>query len=217
MKKRLVNLSIAITITAALVAHKQPVIAEIESPLETFPVISMAAYVPPQRAFTIRRGDAMSKQITLSRGKFAIVDDEDYEQLSKYNWFADLRSYNCYTVRNVLYKTKRTQIYMHREIMNFPENKDVHHIDHNGLNNRKSNLQICEPDVNKQRVPLRIDNKSGYKGVCWSKSHQKWQVAIQGKIIGRFNNKTEAAKAYDEAAERLFGKFAVLNFAGAII
>lgn len=158
----------------------------------------------------------MSKQIPLTQGKFAIVDDEDYEWLSQHGWHTTKDRKTYYAVRWSSKKGGRRnhRIWMHREIMKPLANMQIDHVNHNGLDNRKKNLRICTHSDNQHNRKPQPGKSSKHKGVTW---HQKgWQVAIthNGKsiYIGRFHNELEAAKAYDAKAKELFGGFAKTNF-----
>ena len=147
------------------------------------------------------------KKIKLSRGKYTIVDDEDFEWLNRWKW-----SYNSlgYARMGQNYKT----ILMHRLIMNTPHGMETDHINGNGLDNRRSNLRICTRSQNKMNTCLSSKNTSGYKGVCWNKNSKKWRAEIEYKksiCLGYFDNKIDAAKAYNQKAKELFGEFAKLN------
>jgi hypothetical protein len=95
---------------------------------------------------------------------------------------------------------------------------DMHidHIDGDKLNNKITNLRLCTHNQNQHNQGIRVNNKSGFKGVSWMKSTRKWQAQIcfrsKVKHLGLFNNKIDAAKAYDMAAIDLHGEFAWLNF-----
>ncbi len=164
------------------------------------------------------------KHILLTQGKFAIVDDEDYEWLNQYKWSAHKTKYGGFMAIRTSKRPQRKMIYMHRQIMNCPKEMDVDHQNHNTLNNLKSNLRICTRSQNCQNSKICKNNSSGYKGVTWfnqrkykdKKYKGKWRAQIthnnKNFHLGLFNNKTDAAKAYDIAAIKYFGEFANLNF-----
>ena len=144
-----------------------------------------------------------AKLIPLTQGKFAIVDAEDYERLSKYKWHVDKGDSTYYAARSIVGKNFR----MHREILNAPEGLVVDHRNHNGLDNRRENLRLCTvAENNMNRRPSKRANKSSrFKGVSWDKRRRCYQAYIQqnGKLIkiGRFKSEIDAAKAYDEKAK----------------
>jgi hypothetical protein len=152
----------------------------------------------------------MTKEIQLTNGKKAVVDDEDYEVLNKHTWHYS----GGYAVR-LIKKSGGKSILMHREIMNTPDGMETDHIDHNGLNNCKNNLRICNQHQNQANSKLRIDNTSGFKGVNFKKSQKSWQANIKcnGKkiFIGSFLTPGEASFAYEKTALELFGEFANIN------
>ena len=154
------------------------------------------------------------KTILLNNGKEAIVDDSDFDEISKYKWYGNGTSNGM-----IIYAKRRTKksdgrkekiISMHRQIMNFPEGKHIDHRNHNGLDNRHCNLRICTGTENMFNR-RRLKNKSGFVGVSWFKRLKKWRSSVC-LTIGYFDSKEEAARAYDEAAKKLFGEFANLNF-----
>jgi len=157
------------------------------------------------------------KTIKLSQGKIALVDDEDYERLSRWKWQAQKEgNLRCYAMRRTQRPGKRRGILMHREILHVPANLETDHIDHNGLNNQKTNLRIC---TKTQNMGNRVRNRgriNKYKGVSLHKATQKWcaQIGVHGKRIylGLFSSAIEAAKVYDAAAQIYFGEFALPNF-----
>ena len=156
------------------------------------------------------------KQIPLTQGKFAIVDDADFEQLSKYKWCAKRGYATYYAGRYIKKNNKKTTIRMHQEIMNAQKGQQFDHRNSNGLDNRRENLRICTGTQNQANRGKQRNCKSGFKGVSWSKDHCRWQVMIRVNknriFLGRFDNKENAARTYDVAAKQYFGEFARLNF-----
>jgi hypothetical protein len=159
------------------------------------------------------------KEVILTQGKVAIVDDVDFVQLSKYKWCA---TYNPVRgIHTAIRNGKGGSVYMHRQIMDAPKGTDVDHINRNPLDNRRCNLRFATRSENLQNAPKRVNNTSGFKGVIWCKSVNKWRAAIGFRgaklILGYFDHKTEAAEAYDRKATELFGEFAFLNTARELI
>ncbi len=106
---------------------------------------------------------------------------------------------------------------MHQAIItNVPDGMDIDHRDRDGLNNQDENLRLCSRSQNKQNQGKYKNNTSGYKGVCWGEKRKKWRAYIfaSGKQIylGFYETPEIAARAYDEAAKKYFGEFAVINF-----
>lgn len=155
------------------------------------------------------------KEIKLTKGKFALVDDDDFEWLSQWNWyFID----GGYAARSTMKGKKnggeKKMYYMHRQILNPPVGFLVDHIDGNRLNNQRYNLRACLPSGNSRNRKLRCDNTSGYKGVLATANRWRATIGINGKShhIGVFDNIIDAARAYDKKAREVFGEFAKLNF-----
>jgi hypothetical protein len=158
----------------------------------------------------------MAKEIELTQGKVAIVDDEDYEWLNQWHWYAAKYGKTFYAARNEgTFPLKKT-IYMHCVIMNTPAGMRIDHKDLNGLNNTRNNLRNSTHAQNKQNAGKYSNNTSGYKGVSWHKRIEKYtaQIVVNGKRInlGYFYDLKDAALAYDEAAKKYHGPFAKLNF-----
>lgn len=158
------------------------------------------------------------KHIELTKGEFALVDNEDYEYLNQFRWGVQNNKKRKYAYRKIYdSSTKKSHtIYMHRELNSLTDNKiHVDHIDGDGLNNQRSNLRLCSNAQNLMNAPMKSNNKSGIKGIYWDKDRQKWAAKIRvnrkNKYLGRFDNKRDAALAYNKAALEYFGEFAYLN------
>lgn len=149
--------------------------------------------------------------IPLSKGKFAIVDEEDFRRLSAYKWHYS----KGYAGRTVKIEGKKRTIWMHREVMNAPDHLLVDHRNHNRTDNRKSNLRLATKADNTRYSRKPRHNTSGYKGVCYDKARRKWKAYIhyRNRIVnlGRFESREAAARAYDDASNQLFGHFAYNN------
>lgn len=153
----------------------------------------------------------MTRQIALTQGKIALVEDSDYETYSRLNWYAKQYGNTWYAVRQEEQKT----VYMHRKIMGVIDGMIiVDHINGNGLDNRRSNLRKCTRSENQRNRPRTKANTSGYKGVCFTDGKYRAQIQYAGKTIniGAYSTADEAARAYDKKAAELFGDFAYLNF-----
>lgn len=160
--------------------------------------------------------DAIMKQIPLTQGKVALVDDEDFEWLNQWKWCAIRGRKTWYAARGEMRNKKTTYIRMHREILKTPKGMDTDHKDHNGLNNCRNNLRIATNSQNQHNQLLRGIGTSKYKGVSWDKGRKKWRAVIRvnkkTKSIGRFTTEVAAAKAYDCRAKKLYGEYACVNF-----
>lgn len=152
----------------------------------------------------------MSKRIPLSKGKYAIVDDADYDFLSQWKW---TYTGNGYAIRSETIDGERVYTYMHRQLMNAPRGHYVDHINHNTLDNRRENLRVVTPTQSLYNTRPRKQTVSPFKGVTLVKN--RWQAAIhvdgEKVVIGRFLTQRAAAEAYNEAAQKHFGEYAVLN------
>ena len=139
----------------------------------------------------------------MTTGQIIKIDDVDFGWINKHKWSI------CkgYAKR----RFKNTILYLHKAIMNSPLGMKVDHINHDILDNRRSNLRICTQSQNQWNQKPR----GKYKGISWSKRDKIWKVAIgaHGKryYLGNFKTDIEAAMAYNEVAKRLHGEFAYLN------
>lgn len=156
------------------------------------------------------------KIIQLTQNKSAIVDDEDYEWLSQWKWYVMIGGNSqglAYAVRDKMKNRKKIAIYMHKLVINAPNNTNIDHINHNTLDNRKQNLRIATHRQNIRNMHQKY-NKCGYKGIY--KANQKYAAKItvdyKGIYLGVYDTAKKAAEAYDQAARDYFGEFAYLNF-----
>jgi len=159
------------------------------------------------------------KQIKLTQGKVALVDDEDFEWLNQWKWYAIRDNLTFYAVRKSPMVNRKTRqlIRMHRIILNSQDEEIVDHKDHNGLNNLRNNIRNCTQSQNQQNRIGRFCT-SRFKGVSWRKDRKRWLVTIvvqkRKMYIGMFKSELDAAEAYNMAAKKHFGNFAYLNFIG---
>lgn len=155
------------------------------------------------------------KQLPLKNGKFIIVDDEDFERISKYTWSLRGNEDNFTIQRTTTTIAGTTNISLANEVMQTPF-KLYDHKDKNPLNNQKNNIRHCTWSENMCNRNKFDNCTSDYKGVRYSKKSRKWEARItkdgKTKQIGTFVNEVDAAKAYDQEALKLHGEFASLNF-----
>lgn len=159
----------------------------------------------------------MVKEIPLTQGKVALVDDKDYPLVNQYKWCvtrSSKRSRIWYAYHPKSIPLKSTLI--HRLILGLKDGEFCDHINGNGLDNRRCNLRIATNQQNMMNQRKQSGRSSKYKGVCWDKQTNKWIVHIRFNRtmihLGRFSDEVDAARVYDKAAKRYFGEYAKLNF-----
>jgi hypothetical protein len=160
------------------------------------------------------------KKLFLTKEKYALVDDSDFELLSKYKWSCNGADYARRTIHSggepgKIHSTRKTKkIFLHHEILGRPPKGMVtDHINRNPLDNRRVNLRFCTHSQNHANEEKHKNNTSGYRGVTF---HQgKWRARIKhlGKWyhLGYFVNKKDAAISYNIGNKKFFGSFALLN------
>ena len=131
----------------------------------------------------------------------ALIDLDDVDRVKKHKWYLDYYNYVC----------SHTYLRIHRLIMDCPDDMVVDHINHNRLDNRKSNLRVCTQQQNNINVSTRKNNTSGYKGVSLDKRRNKWRarVNIDGKekSLGYYKTKEEAIAARKQAEIEYYGEY----------
>lgn len=155
------------------------------------------------------------KEIKLTQGKIALVDEDDFEYLNSFKWYYN----NGYAVRAIYNNNNKKSLErMHRSIMNINSEylkNQIDHINLNKLDNRKVNLRVVTLQQNSFNRKSHTNSSSKYKGVSWLKRDKKWNSSIckDGKsyYLGRFINEIDAAKKYNDKAIELFGEYAKLN------
>jgi len=159
------------------------------------------------------------KEISLTRGRSALVDDKDFDELNKSNWHYHVNGRGvgaaCRAIKIAKYKYKTQS--MASYLLQPAQGYIVDHIDNNPLNNQRSNLRVCTPRNNNLNcAKFDPSTSSKFIGVSWGKSLKKWTACawINGKSVylGVFNDETEAAKARDALVLEHRGEFAKLNF-----
>ena len=144
------------------------------------------------------------KRISLTQGQFAIVDDEFFDQLNEFRWYAywNKHTKSFYAVRHGKKRNcKQYTIYMAREILGlkYGDKRQTDHIDHVTLDNRKSNLRTVSQNQNQW-------NRKNPKGYCWDKNTKKYhaRITLNGKQIslGYFRMATEAHEVYLNAKKK---------------
>ncbi len=158
------------------------------------------------------------KEIPLTQGLVAIVDDEDYESLSAYKWCAAFaaNTNSFYAIRNGRGSSKRGRgtIRMHRIILDAPAGIQVDHANGNTLDNRRNNIRLATRNDNNRNRKLSKTNTSGYKGVCRDSTNTwKAQITVNDTNIylGSFPSRESAYEAYCQAARNYHGEFARLQ------
>lgn len=170
----------------------------------------------PRKRSSVKRHPVVQPQnesyrlIPLTQGKNAIVDIADFEWLNQWNWIAWKSLTGHFYARRW---ADGEHISMHRLILGLDDGEMGNHKNENSLDNRRENLRECDSSKNVCNRGLRSDNKTGYKGVYPCNSGWRARIRLNGKgfHIGCFRTPQEAAIAYNQAAERLFGEFAKIN------
>lgn len=143
------------------------------------------------------------RTIKLTKGYEATVDDEDYDFLMQWKWYAARTPY-IYAVRNSYEKGKQRRVFMHRILCGTPDDLFTDHRNADTLDNRKENLRVATPAQNAWNRAAVRGSSSKHKGVCWNRRSGKWQAQIKigrkNHYLGLFLSEKDAAGAYAERA-----------------
>jgi hypothetical protein len=157
----------------------------------------------------------------LGKGRFALVDDEDYELVSGYRWVlltprkGGKPPYTAYVQAHVPGSGRGGRIIlMHVLLM---RQRGVDHVNGDGLDNTRANLRLASRSQNGMNQRKQAGTSSRYKGVSWHRRLGRWQAHItttsqRCQHLGYFSDEETAARAYDTAAREAFGAYARLNF-----
>lgn len=158
----------------------------------------------------------MTREIALTRGQVAIVDDEDFQRLNAVKWFAHRapngKFYACRQVRCA--DGKQRPEWMHKVVLGISRDVEGDHIDGDSLNNRRGNLRPATSQQNLCNRDLFRNNRTGFRGVVIRRGRFVAQITSHQRTfyIGQFGTAEEAARAFDAKASELHGPFARLNF-----
>lgn len=141
-----------------------------------------------------------------------IIDASQKENIEKYMW-----KYNISKDKKYVYAISNAVGYLHKYLMDVKQNDSrlVDHKNRNTLDNRMENLRICTRQENSMNSIMRKNNKSGHKGIWWCKEFKKWgasyKLGDKNVFLGRFDDKEDAIKKYNEEINKVHGKFSVLK------
>jgi len=157
--------------------------------------------------------------IHIKKFRFAVVDSDDFDRLSRFKWrlCRSNRTFYAFCTVSQGPLLRPRVVWLHHLVLPPPDGYLIDHRNHNGLDNRCCNLRIATPSENQQNArKTKSKTSSRYKGVDLVKATGKWRtrIAVAGRrlFLGSFTSESDAALAYDHAALKYFGEFACLNF-----
>ena len=162
------------------------------------------------------------KLLELTQGRHAKVDNEDWDYLRRWKWYASCKGkrgqyYGCRTLRKG--ETGSRCRLLHYEVLRLRQplggGKVIDHINRDPLDCRKGNLRICTHRENLRNQRPQRRGTSQYRGVYFQRRKGKWTAKIKyegkSKYLGLFKTEYQAMLIYNGAAMRYFGLFAYLN------
>lgn len=172
---------------------------------------------PESHAVSVRHGrpsllvSRSFRPITLVNGGVTLVDLDDFDALSQYRWRSIPRGY---VTRSELRGGRHFIVLMHRQLLDAQDGEYVDHINRDPRDNRRSNLRLCNMGQNNANSAKQINNTSGFKGVFRNGTAWEARIRVQGRLLylGRYTKARDAARAYDAAALKHWGEYALLNF-----
>jgi hypothetical protein len=153
--------------------------------------------------------------LPLTQGKVALIDDEDFERVKCFKWYASKNGRSWYAMSWPTIDGKRRTLCLHRVITSCDDGFEVDHINHDGLDNQKHNLRVCKAGDNRKNVRRHRDSKHPDKCVYWNKDRKYWWITItyNGRRMSlySYHDRLIAVMCYDFAAKYLHGQFASTN------
>jgi hypothetical protein len=145
------------------------------------------------------------RKIYLTKGKFTIVDDEDFEWINQWKWCATLSGY---AKRTIWINGKHKDVFMHRLIMSTPKGLEIDHLNLDKLDNRKENLRNCTHSQNMQNRKVTKNNKLGIKGISLSQHKWRSRINVNNKniLLGSFEKMEDAMEAYRIGVKKYYGE-----------
>lgn len=150
-------------------------------------------------------------KIELTQGQVTLIDDVDYEYLSQWKWRANWHRKRFRAMRN---SDENKAIYIHTVIAERMgiDHRRIDHIDHNSLNNQRSNLRFATGSQNSHNRGPQSNNTTGVKGVWFHKQRGRYvaEITVEGQkyYLGLFDTVPEAEKIVIAKREELVGEFA---------
>ena len=198
----------------------------ITRPKENYPKPKPAAAAPETKfpLSPFRQGSQQDvayepwARIVLSNGGHALISVVDWELVMTRKWWSCKTSRKTGRPKFYIMSGGPDNKYLHRLIARATKGQQVDHVNGDTMDNRRENLRIVTRQQNAQnRDPSTFARgTSKYRGVSWEKRRRRWEANIyaNGKqhYLGQFKDEEAAARAYDAASERFYGRLGTRNF-----